>query len=141
MSMDEVISERLVALRKHLGERLGERLTVAWVAEQIGVSHQAVYRLEDGLKGTTMSLVTVLMFYSSHGYNLEWILATDNSRLSMMVATANQLQKIGERIREINQYLSVNYQQLTQQMAEIGYLPLDSAAVESDEIPTTSGLV
>lgn len=141
MSMEEVICQRLIALRKHLGERLGERLTVAWVAEKIGVTHQTIYRLEVGLKGSTGSLVSLLMFYHSQGYNLEWILSSDNSRISMMTATAGQLKKIGERINEISQYLAVNYQQLSQQMAEIGYLPLDTSEVESDDIPAMPGLV
>jgi len=141
--MGEEISARLMTLRKHLGERLGEKLTMEAVAERSGLTKQQVYRLEDGLNGTTFSLMGLLQFYSSHGYNVNWVVCADNSRTPMVLATGTELQQIGETILEINRDLEVGRAKLTSQLRELGYIPLSdghSTPVES-EIPEAVGLV
>ena len=133
--MGEEISARLTTLRKHLGDRLGEKLSMELVAERSHITEQQVYRLEHGLNGTTVSLLSLLQFYSSNGYNLNWIINADNSRASMMISNGNQLQQIGELILQISQGLASGHANLNALLREIGYIPLEEShktPVESD---------
>lgn len=133
--MGEEISARLVTLRKHLSERLGERLTQKVLSERCGLTEQQVARLEHDLSGTTISLIVLLQFYSSHGYNLNWIVCADNSRTPMVIASGTELQEIGETILDINRGLEMGRARLTSQLRELGYISLSegqTSAVESD---------
>lgn len=138
--MGEEISARLTALRKHLGERLNEKLTMELVAERSNLTEQQVYRLEHGLNGTTVSLLGLLQFYSSHGYNVNWIVCADNSLTPMLLSNGTGLQQIAETIQEVSDGLESGYAKLNAQLREIGYRPLTrETAVESD-MPEAVGL-
>lgn len=141
--MADVVSERLLNLRKHLGERLGTKLTTQDVGEKCGLEHYKVYRLETSLGGTTHALIALLLFYRSHNYNLDWILYEDNSRIPMMLSSGNELLKISDQIHQLSRLLSKGYTELSTQLRELGYEPADDAdstAVESD-LPTADSLL
>ena len=136
--MEELISQRLVKLRKHLGERLGHELAQADLAEQAGIKDYMYQRLETGLKGTILTLVTLFNFYRSHGYNLDWILAEDNSRIPMMVSEGNELLQLSQEMMEISQLLERGYTKLNGRLRIMGYRP---QLVEADtDMPVPVGL-
>lgn len=140
--MGEEISTRLATLRKHLGERLGEKLTMEMVAERSGLTEQQVYRLEHGLNGTTNSLLGLMQFYGSHGYNLNWLVFATNHLIPMILSPGTELQQISEIIQQISQSLEQGRSKLNVQLKELGYFSLDEAhdsPVESD-MPEAVGL-
>lgn len=139
--MVDEISARLATLRKHLGERMGEKLTQETVAERSGLTEQQVNRLEAGLLGTTSSLICLLRFYNSHGYNLEWIQLEDNSRIPMMHASGEELQAIGETIIQIAQGMTSGYAKLNAQLRELGYSSLDEMTVVESDMPLAAGVL
>jgi hypothetical protein len=139
----EGISERLISLRKHLGERLGTKLTTQDVGSQCGLEKHKVYRLENGLLGTTAALVSLLNFYRGHGYNLDWILMPDNSRVPMMLSSGNELLKISEKIHQLSRLLNEGYNDLNTHLRELGYERFDDndlSGKESD-VPVASELL
>ena len=141
--MADVISERLINLRKHLGERLGTKLTTQDVGEKCGLEKHKVYRLENGLGGNTHALVDLLLFYRSHGYNLDWIMMPDNSRIPMMLSTGNELMKISNQIHQLSRLLNKGYTELTTQLRELGYEPFDDKELSGaeTELPEASSLL
>lgn len=133
--MGEEISTRLIALRKHLGERLNEKLTMELVAERSHLNEQQVYRLEHGLNGTPVSLLSLLQFYVSHGYNMNWIVCPDNSRTPMLMTSGTEMQTIGELISQLSKDLESGRAKLNAQLRQLGYIPLGEqpgTVVESD---------
>ena len=82
-----------------------------------------MYRLETGLLGTTHNLVDLLLFYRSHGYNLDWIMMPDNSRIPMMLSSGKELLKISDQIHQLSRLLNKGYTDLTTQLRELGYEP------------------
>ena len=141
--MADVVSERLLNLRKHLGERLGTKLTTQDVGDKCGLEHYKVYRLETGLGGTTHALVALLLFYRDHNYNLDWILYEDNSRIPMMLSSGNELFKISDQIHQLSRLLSQGYTDLTTQLRELGYEPAEDPAstTEDADLPTADSLL
>lgn len=140
----DVISERLVNLRKHLGERQGTKLTTQDVGQKCGLEKHKVYRLETGLGGNTHALVALLLFYRDHGYNLDWILYTDNSRIPMMLSSGNELLKISQQIHRLSRLINEGYTDLSAQLRELGYEPFDDqelSVVDSGLPPADSLLV
>lgn len=131
--MADVISERLINLRKHLGERLGTILTTQDVGEKCGLEKHKVYRLEKGLNGNTHALVALLLFYREHGYNLDWIMMADNSRIPMMLSSGNELMKISNQIHQLSSLLKKGYTELTTQLRELGYEPFDDKDLADPE--------
>lgn len=121
--MEELISQRLVKLRKHLGERLGHELAQADLAEQAGIKDYMYQRLETGLRGTTLTLVTLLNFYRTQGYNLDWILTPDNSRIPMMISVGNELLQLSQEMMEVSQLLEQGYTKLNGRLRLMGYQP------------------
>jgi hypothetical protein len=141
--MADVISERLIHLRQHLGERLGTKLTTQDVGQKCGLEKQKVYRLENGLLGNTHALVALLVFYRDQGYNFDWIMMPDNSRIPMMVTTGNELIKISEQIRQLNRLLTKGYTELTTQLRQLGYEPFDDKELPGaeTELPGAASLL
>ena len=141
--MEEVISQRLASLRKHLGERLESKLTTADVGEKAGLKAHKVYNLENGLNGTTISLVCLLLYYRSEGYNIDWILTTDNSRIPMMLSNGVELLQISEQINDISQHLASGYAKLNTQLRELGYIPLSDETLKEGEsaVPESTGFI
>ena len=141
--MADVISERLLHLRKHLGERLGTKLTTQDVGEKCGLEKHKVYRLETTLGGSTHALIALLLYYRNNGYNLDWILYQDNSRIPMILSSGNELFKISNQIHQLSRLLSKGYTDLTTQLRELGYEPSedpDSSATDL-ELPTADTLL
>lgn len=120
-----VIAQRLISLRKHLGERLGDRLTLDDVAEKSGIEDYKMVRIEHG-KGSWESLIKLLLFYRTHGYNIDWILFPDNTNLPMMLTSANDLLVFSELMMKISNRLQDDYTEITTQIRELGYSPLNS---------------
>ncbi|GAB2547134.1 hypothetical protein [Spirosoma aerophilum] len=140
--MGEEISARLIALRKHLSDRLGEKLTMEIVAERSNLTEQQVHRLERGLAGTPISLLGLLHFYGSHGYNMNWIISPDNSRVPLILSSGSELQDIGEIIREIRESLDAGHTRLNEQLRVLGYNSLEKGYVaEESEMPEPEGLI
>lgn len=141
--MADVISMRLISLRKHLGERLGTKLTTQDVGEKCGLEKHKVYRLENGLGGNTHALVALLLFYRNHGYNLDWIMMTDNSRIPMMLSTGNELMKISDQIHQLSRLLNKGYNDLTTQLRQLGYEPFDDKELPGSEteLPEAASLL
>ncbi len=129
--MEEIISPRFSQLRKHLSERLGERLTTELVGERCGLKPEQVYRLEHGLNGTTTSLIALLLFYHNHGYSLEWVLTLDNSRLPMINPTGTQLQNMADQLSQLGQLVVSGASKLEGQLRELGYQSLTPTEEES----------
>jgi hypothetical protein len=81
------IGRRLTQLRSELA---GDGET-AWpqvrLAEAVGLSTNQVARLEQSGAGSVEAFVTVLLFYNSRGYNLNWIMRPDNSTVSKLMVT------------------------------------------------------
>lgn len=136
--MEELISQRLIKLREHLGERLGQELTQADLAEKAGIKDYIYRRLETGLKGTIVTLITLLDFYRIQGYNLDWILVPDNSRLPMMISEGNELLQLNEEMMQMSQILTQNYTKLNSRLRLLGY---QAHLVEDEaEMPVPVGL-
>ncbi len=119
--MVDVISQRLISIRKHLSERLGEALSTQDVGDRCELKSEQVYRLEHDLKGSTQSLVLLLMYYRSHGYNLDWILTADNTNIAMMITPTAQLQAIGEELNELSDLLRTRFVSLDDKLRAFGY--------------------
>lgn len=119
-----VIAQRLVNLRKHLSDRLGTRLTLEDVAEKTGMPGYKMVRLEHG-KGSWEPLIALLLFYRSHGYNLDWILHADNTNIPMMLSSGDDLLLISEMIMKVRNRMDDDYSELTSQLKRMGYSPLD----------------
>lgn len=136
------VSQRLGKLRKHLGERLGKELTLAELSEMSGVRDNMIQRMESGLKGSTQTLVTLLTFYRSYNYNLDWILTGDNSQIPMMLSDINELQQISEDMMELSEQLQEGYAKLNDRLRNMGYQPFErKRLVESEAgLPSPVGL-
>lgn len=119
--MVDLISQRLISIRKHLSDRLEATLSTQDVAERCELKSEQVYRLEHDLKGSTQSLVLLLMFYRSHGYNLDWILTADNTNIAMMITPTAQLQAIGAELSELSDLLRTRFVSLDDKLRAFGY--------------------
>ena len=119
-----VIAQRLNNLRKHLGERLGEKLTLDDVAAKAGIEDYKMVRLEQG-KGSWDSLISLLLFYRTQGYNLDWILFPDNSKIPMMLSSNDDVLVISELIKKLSNRLQQDYSDLTAHLTKLGYSPLE----------------
>lgn len=133
-----IIAQRLVSLRKHLGERQGGKLTIQELADKLGMPEYKMIRLEHG-KGTSESLITLLLYYRTQGYNLDWILFPDNAQIPMMLSSGNDLLIISEMIQKLSHRLKDDYAEITGQLKQMGYSPLEdkvfaSSGAEAPEI-------
>ena len=131
--MADAISERLIQLRKHLGDRMETKMSTQDVGDQCGLEKHKVYRLENGLLGNTHSLVALLLFYRSKGYNLDWILLDDNSRAPMMLSSGSELLRISDKIYQLSKLLNQGYTDLTDQLRTLGYEPFDNSVLSGKE--------
>jgi hypothetical protein len=79
------LGERLRQLRTTLAEEDFD--PKAWprvrVARKAGVSDAALARLENTGSGPAASLAAVLRFYQDQGFNLAWVLASDNEGIPL----------------------------------------------------------
>ncbi|GAB3788590.1 hypothetical protein GCM10028818_55430 [Spirosoma horti] len=132
MTDTDIVSERLVTLRKHLGERLGQELTMQSLAEKADLKYDFLKRLESGLKGSMDSLLTLVRYYHSQGYNLDWILLADNSEVPMISFSGGELLKIENDVNELAQTLNQSYAKISSRLRTLGYHPsMNTALAES----------
>ena len=136
--MEELISQRLVKLRKHLSERLGRDIAQAELAEMAGIKGYYYQRFETGLKGAIAHLITLLNFYREQGYNLDWILAPDNSRIPMVVAEGNELVEMSQEMMLMSRLLEKSYSKLNGHLRTLGYQP--HLVEEETEMPEPVGM-
>lgn len=115
-----VIKQRLVNLRKHLGERQGSKLTIQDIAEKSGIPDYKMAKLEHG-KGSWEPLITLLLFYRSQGYNLDWILFPDNAQIPMMLSSGDDLLVISQLVKKLSSRLQEDYSEITTQLTKLGY--------------------
>ncbi len=128
----DIVSDRLVYLRKHFGERLGQELTIQSLAEKADLKYDFLKRLENGLKGNMDSLLTLIRFYHSQGYNLDWILLADNTEVPMIVLSGEELLKVENDVNELAQVLTESYTRISRRLRTLGYHPpLSKPLVES----------
>ena len=78
----ELIGKRLATLRDELGYPGGEKWTQARVCAETGLTQNMLGRLEQAGAGSIEAFITYLLFFSKHGYNLNWILQPDNAHVS-----------------------------------------------------------
>ena len=135
-----VIAQRLVNLRKHLGERQGSKLTIQDIAEKAGIPEYKMIRLEHG-KGSWDSLITLLLFYRTHGYNLDWILFPDNDQIPLILSSADDVQVISEMIKRLSKRLQGDYSELTTHLTKLGYSPLGDKQFENSDTDAEAPLV
>lgn len=119
-----IIAQRLTNLRKHLGERRGEKLTIQDIAAKAQIPEHKMMRLEHG-KGTSESLISLLLYYRTQGYNLDWILCPDNINIPMILASGEVLLVISEMIQKLSSRLHQDYSAINAQLKELGYSPLE----------------
>jgi len=139
-----IIAQRLVGLRKHLGERVGEKITIGDLAAKSGLSSvDKLNRLEHG-KGSLEPFIAVVLYYRSQGYNLDWILTPDNTNIPMMISSSDDLLRISEMVKMLSNRLHTDYTQITNQLKEMGYAPLEdklsTAGTGNVEVPLTFDL-
>ncbi|GAA4459255.1 hypothetical protein GCM10023189_32640 [Nibrella saemangeumensis] len=133
--IEALVAQRLVSLRSHLSERLGTNLTLIDAAERAGIPPYKMQRLESG-KGSWETLITVLTFYRSQGYNLDWILLPDNSNAPMVVPSGNDLLVINDMVVKFSKRLESEYRELSTQLRQMGYIPLEDKIIPSAETDT-----
>ncbi|WP_138994316.1 hypothetical protein [Larkinella sp. C7] len=138
----EKVAQRLVTVRKHLGNRLGEDLTAKEVAHQCGLADYTLNRLEDKLRGSTESLVILLRYYRKHGYNQDWILEDDNQSTPMIIPPGRDLMAISQTLTEIEECVGAKKNQLTVQLRKLGLHSSDESRVSTEEliVPDSSPL-
>lgn len=120
-----VIAQRFISLRRHLGERTNTKLTVQDVADQAGIDHQKMGRLEHG-KGSWETMIQLLLFYRSQGYNLDWILVPANETIPMLRASGDNLLIISEMINKLSRQLAHDHAQISGELKKLGYFPLEN---------------
>ena len=83
MSMSVLeMGKRLLELRKVLSRDTGEEWTQPRIAQALGLTQNAIHRLEYG-GGSIENLLIVLNFYHNKGYNTQWAIADDNRSIRM----------------------------------------------------------
>lgn len=80
--MNKIVGIRFAFLREELSKGI-DKWSQGRVAEVTGLDQNQVSRLELG-KGTIDGFITMLLFYQSKGYNLNWILSRDNETISKL---------------------------------------------------------
>jgi len=83
--MNKIVGHRLAFLRDELSKG-HDKWSQGRVAEATGLEQNQVSRLELG-KGTIEGFITLLLFYRSKGYNLNWIISEDNKTVSKLTLT------------------------------------------------------
>ncbi|GAA4464809.1 hypothetical protein GCM10023189_44580 [Nibrella saemangeumensis] len=125
-----LIGPRFLMLRRHLGERLGENLTLEDLAQKTGLTKNQVFYMERDMSGTSDSLATLLTFYRSHGYNLDWILnPTQGKKLPMVITAGKDLLAIVQQIGGLSKVLQDNYEDLSTKLLELGYQPMENELI------------
>lgn len=81
------IGKRFAMLRDEL--KGDEPWTQSKVANSTGLTTNQVARLEQSGAGSIDGFLTMLIFYQSQGYNLNWILLEDNEQVGKLFINEN----------------------------------------------------
>ena len=133
MTHTEIVSQRLVYLRKHLGDRLGQEITLPVLAERSGLTDYFIQRLESGLKGNMHSLLTLLLYYRAQGYSLDWMLVQDNSEIPMIIPAGEELLSLNSAVLALSQGLAKSFENINSKLHTMGYHSLDNRQVVESE--------
>jgi transcriptional regulator with XRE-family HTH domain len=80
--MKQILADRLTELREDLTKRTDEKWPMRKVAQGAGITQNMIERIEAGKGGTMEAYLALFNFYYNKGYNLNWLLITDNSDFS-----------------------------------------------------------
>lgn len=79
----ELIGKRLAFLRKEISSGK-EDWSQGKVGKAVDMTQNSIMRLENTGHGSLEGLLKLVLFYHARGYNLNWILAPDNTTLSKL---------------------------------------------------------
>jgi transcriptional regulator with XRE-family HTH domain len=77
--MKQILGERISELREDLQKRTSEKWPMSKVAVEVGITQNMIERVERGQGGSIETYMLLFNFYQSRGYNLNWLMLSDNS--------------------------------------------------------------
>jgi transcriptional regulator with XRE-family HTH domain len=103
--MLEEMGKRLFELRKALSRDSNEEWTQSKVSEEVGLSINAIHRLERG-SGSIENFLILLNFYHRKGYNTQWAIADDNSDIGMYRNEKASDQEVRKALENLNKVIN-----------------------------------
>lgn len=104
-----IIGKRLALLREELSGAGGEKWTQTMVADETGLTKNMIGQMERSGAGGIEIFVTYLLFFHQRGYNINWIILPDNSRVTKMQLGAQikavELQAVVNQFENIKQVI------------------------------------
>ena len=104
----EELGKRLTELRKALSRDSVEDWTQPRIGKEVGLSQNAIHRLERG-NGSIANLSLLLDFYHKKGYNLQWVMALDNSDLRMYRGEKMADKELKQALENLNKIINNKY--------------------------------
>ena len=104
----EELGKRLTELRKALSRDSVEDWTQPRIGKEVGLSQNAIHRLERG-NGSIVNLSLLLDFYHKKGYNLQWVMALDNSDLRMYRGEKMADKELKQALENLNKIINHKY--------------------------------
>lgn len=98
------IGKRLVEFRKTLTRDTGEEWTQPRIAQELGLSQNAIHRLEHG-SGSMENLSRLLDFYHNKGYNVQWVMVSDNSKVRMYLDDKASDQEVMQSLQNLTKII------------------------------------
>jgi transcriptional regulator with XRE-family HTH domain len=109
--MKKILGERFTELREDLASRTGEKWPMRKVAQAAGITQNMIERIEAGRGGMMETYVALFNFYFEKGYNLNWLLVTDNSEFSKYRVPENsntiQIEKLLLKIEKFKTEMNI----------------------------------
>lgn len=102
------IGKRLVELRKTLSKDSGTDWTQPMLSQELKLSQNIIQRLEQG-SGSIDNLITILDFYHNKGFNTQWAIATDNSKIRMYREDKSSDQDVIKALEKLNKIITNKY--------------------------------
>ena len=99
------IGRRLAELRKALSRDTGQEWTQPRIARQLGVSSNMIHRLEYG-GGSLENLGKLLDFYHQQGFNIQWVMVSDNTSIGMYRPDSASEQELRQTLEKLNKILN-----------------------------------
>jgi len=101
----EELGKRLTELRKALSRDSAEDWTQPRLGKELGLTQNAIHRLEHG-NGSIVNLSLLVDFYHIKGYNIQWVMALDNSKLRMYRADKAPDQELLQALENLNKIIN-----------------------------------
>lgn len=112
-----IIGQRLASIRQELGELYGEHeWTRAIVCGQTNLTQNMMWRFESRKGGSIESLLALLNFYKTHGYNPAWVVTDDNTLVSKHLKQSMNLSATDERREALLKKLDQSKQALNKSL-------------------------